>query len=182
MNGPEFENPTVSWYEFYVAQKECRRSCRGWFWSSTSELGSSRAVVALDPIKPGTTAFVDKAGVAQYVHDNTDAVLLVNTSSLFAEGQGGSLTTGDAALLRFTAATEILDDRLPGEYNQLAGIQDSEGPTGSGNPAFTKALTVLDSDILNQEKVLGSLSKLDFCPTGLKLNFCQSGLEGKNPD
>jgi hypothetical protein len=33
------------------------------------------------------------------------------------------------------------------QYNELGGIQDSEVPGGSGNPAYTAALEVLDSDM-----------------------------------
>ena len=57
------------------------------------------------------------------------------------------LTRGDAALLRFAAAAEILETDFWVQYNELCGIQDSEEPSGSGNPAFTAALSVLDSDM-----------------------------------
>jgi hypothetical protein len=33
------------------------------------------------------------------------------------------------------------------QYNELGGVQDSEVPGGSGNPAYTAALSVLDSDM-----------------------------------
>ena len=58
----------------------------------------------------------------------------------------GSLTKGDAALLRFAAAAEILEADFWIQYNELGGIQDSEVPGGSGNPVYTKKLQVLDSD------------------------------------
>jgi hypothetical protein len=57
------------------------------------------------------------------------------------------ITKGDAALLRFAAAAEILETDLWVQYNELAGIQDSEVPGGSGNPAYTEALKVLDEDM-----------------------------------
>src|SRR5215469_7570463 len=63
------------------------------------------------------------------------------------EDRSGSLTRGDAALLRFAAAAEILETDFWVQYNELAGIQDSEVPGGSGNPAYTAAITVLDSDM-----------------------------------
>ena len=77
--------------------------------------------------------------------------LLCNSSSVLAE-QGpeensGRLTPGDAALLRFAAAAEILETDFWVQYNELGGIQDSEVPGGSGNPAYTAALQVLDSDM-----------------------------------
>ncbi len=57
------------------------------------------------------------------------------------------LNRGDAALLRFAAAAEILETDFWVQYNELAGVQDKEEPDGSGNPAFTAALSVLDSDM-----------------------------------
>ena len=60
--------------------------------------------------------------------------------------QAGSLSTGDAALLRFAAAAEILESDFWVQYNELGGIQDDEVPGGTGNKVYTKALQVLDSD------------------------------------
>src|SRR5690348_5010267 len=59
----------------------------------------------------------------------------------------GGLSHGDAAILRFLSAAEILETDLWQQYNELCGIQDREVPGGSGNKEFTKALTVLDSDM-----------------------------------
>jgi Ferritin-like domain len=59
----------------------------------------------------------------------------------------GDLSHGDAAILRFLAAAEILETDLWQQYNELCGIQDREVPGGSGNKAFTKALSQLDSDM-----------------------------------
>ncbi len=59
----------------------------------------------------------------------------------------GTLTTGDAAILRFLAAAEILETDLWQQYNELCGIQDGEVPGGSGNKQFTNALKVLDGDM-----------------------------------
>jgi hypothetical protein len=80
------------------------------------------------------------------------AGLLANGSSVLAQEQGpeegsGSLTAGDAAILRFLAAAEILESDLWVQYNELGGIQDSEVPGGSGSPAYTAALRVLDGDM-----------------------------------
>ena len=61
--------------------------------------------------------------------------------------RGGGITKGDAAILRFLAAAEILETDLWQQYNELAGIQDSEVPGGSGNPAYTEAVAVLDEDM-----------------------------------
>jgi hypothetical protein len=77
------------------------------------------------------------------------AALLSSASKVFGdedENQNG-ITAGDAALLRFAAAAEILETDLWVQYNELAGIQDSEVPGGSGNPAYTEALKALDEDM-----------------------------------
>src|SRR5450631_4003431 len=60
---------------------------------------------------------------------------------------GHGISQGDAAILRFLAAAEILETDLWQQYNELAGIQDSEVPGGSGSPAYTEAVSQLDSDM-----------------------------------
>jgi hypothetical protein len=72
------------------------------------------------------------------------AGFLVSTRT--AKASGG-LTPGDAALLRFAAAAEILETDFWVQYNELGGVQDSEVPGGSGNPDYTDALEVLDEDM-----------------------------------
>src|SRR5205809_5956375 len=59
----------------------------------------------------------------------------------------GSLSPGDAALLRFPAALELLEADFWIQYNELGGTQDDEVPGGSGNEAYTDALEVLDDDM-----------------------------------
>ena len=61
--------------------------------------------------------------------------------------QSSSITKGDAAILRFLAAAEILETDLWQQYNELGGVQDSEVPGGSGSPLYTAALEVLDEDM-----------------------------------
>src|SRR5579872_2257496 len=79
------------------------------------------------------------------------AVLLSGNRLAFAdegrEESNGSLTAGDAAILRFVAAAEIIESDFWLQYNELAGIQDSEVPGGTGIPAFTAAVAKLDSDM-----------------------------------
>jgi hypothetical protein len=58
----------------------------------------------------------------------------------------GRISKGDAALLRFAAAAEILESDFWIQYNELGGVQDSELPDGSGIPSYTAALQNLDSD------------------------------------
>jgi len=69
------------------------------------------------------------------------------TSPRTAEAISGGLTPGDAALLRFPAALELLEADFWIQYNELGGIQDSEVPGGTGNPLYTEALAVLDEDM-----------------------------------
>src|SRR6266436_6677214 len=74
------------------------------------------------------------------------AALLVNGVPTLA-GASGGLTPGDAAILRFLSALEILETDLWHQYNELGGIQDSEVSGGRGSAAYTAALKVLDGDM-----------------------------------
>src|SRR6202521_3114938 len=69
------------------------------------------------------------------------------TTTAEASQSSGIITVGDVAILRFLAAAEILETDLWVQYNELGGIPDSEVPGGSGNPAYTAALEVLDADM-----------------------------------
>ncbi len=85
---------------------------------------------------------------------------LLTTELLAAEEGSGSLTAGDAAILRFLAAAEIIESDLWLQYTELAGTQDAEIPllasqlipgypntiTGGSN-LYTLALTQLDGDM-----------------------------------
>ena len=72
-------------------------------------------------------------------------------SALTAFGQEveieAGIRAGDAALLRFAAALEILEADFWIQYNELGGVQDSEVPGGTGNEAYTEAIEVLDEDM-----------------------------------
>src|SRR4029077_1798706 len=63
------------------------------------------------------------------------------------KGSRGGLSRGDAALLRFPAALEIIEADFWIQYNELGGIQDPEVPGGTGNPAYTADLAMLDTDM-----------------------------------
>ena len=70
----------------------------------------------------------------------------------FAEDEdedSGRLNKGDAAILRFLAAAELLESDLWVQYNELGGVQDSERQElgGGGSPIYTSALSNLDSDM-----------------------------------
>ena len=68
-------------------------------------------------------------------------------SSIRAAEASGSLSPGDAALLRFPAALELLEADFWIQYNELGGIQDGEVPGGSGNPDYTEALEVIEDEM-----------------------------------
>ena len=73
---------------------------------------------------------------------------------------GGSLSKGDAALLRFVTAAEIIESDIWLQYNELAGVQDGEvsklasqlipgypSQVTGGNAAYTEAIKQLDGDM-----------------------------------
>ena len=66
--------------------------------------------------------------------------LLANGVTAFAADDRAGLTRGDAAILRFLSAAEIIEADLRQQYNELGGIQDSEVPGGSGSAPYTTAL------------------------------------------
>jgi TAT (twin-arginine translocation) pathway signal sequence len=72
----------------------------------------------------------------------------------------GSLSKGDAAILRFVAAAEIIESDIWLQYNELAGVQDGEvsklasklipgypSHVTGGNPDYTADVKNLDSDM-----------------------------------
>ena len=75
------------------------------------------------------------------------AALLSSASKAFGDEDENGITAGDAALLRFAAAAEILETDFWVQYNELGGIPDFEVPGGTGNPAYADALKVLDGDM-----------------------------------
>jgi TAT (twin-arginine translocation) pathway signal sequence len=92
-----------------------------------------------------------KGGLAAAGAATVSAGLLAPGSPALAkerppEESGGRLGRGDAALLRFAAAAEILETDFWVQYNELGGIQDSEVPGGSGSPIYTAKLQNLDAD------------------------------------
>jgi hypothetical protein len=91
-------------------------------------------------------------GAAMGVGATAVGRLLVDPPDVFAKkghtkAKKGRLTKGDADILRFLAAAEIIESDLWQQYNELAGIQDGEVPGGTGNAAYTEAVEVLDEDM-----------------------------------
>ena len=70
--------------------------------------------------------------------------LLIDAPAALA---GEALPAGDAAILKFLAAAELLEADLWKQYNELGGVQDAEIAGGGGNRAYTKALAVIDKDM-----------------------------------
>jgi len=77
-----------------------------------------------------------------------------------AEENSGSLPRGDASILRFLAAAEIIESDLWLQYAELGGNQDAEVPKlahklipgypaapTAGSPAYINALSQLDEDM-----------------------------------
>jgi len=66
--------------------------------------------------------------------------LLGTEGNAQANRSTGKLSKGDAALLRFAAAVELIEADLWQQYNELGGVQ-------GGNPAYMAALSNLDGDM-----------------------------------
>jgi hypothetical protein len=80
------------------------------------------------------------------------SAILLNQVKAQGLDNGGSLTRGDAAILRFLAAAEILESDLWEQYWELGGVTSNEFATPPasnpfGNPLYTDALTILDGDM-----------------------------------
>jgi hypothetical protein len=89
-------------------------------------------------------SFLKQAGMAGFA---LSAAGILTPTSEAAEERSGRLSSGDAAILRFLAAAEIIETDLWQQYNELGGIQDSEVPGGTGIPLYATALSQLDSDM-----------------------------------
>jgi len=86
-------------------------------------------------IRRGRRSFISK-GLATASILGTGSLLQADTA----------LTKGDADILRFLAALEILEADFWIQYNELAGIQDSVVPGGTGSPAYAAKLAAFDGD------------------------------------
>jgi Ferritin-like domain len=83
----------------------------------------------------GRRAFLQRVGVAGAAVLPAGALLAGS-----AKGQGDGITAGDAAILRFLAAAELIESDLWQQYNELGGVN-------GGNPAYMAALSNLDGDM-----------------------------------
>jgi hypothetical protein len=96
---------------------------------------------------PNRRAFLKTGAVAAGAATLGGALLATSPRAL-SEETSGHLTRGDASILRFLAAAEIIETDLWQQYAELGGTQDTELPglTG-GSPLYTAALSVLDGDM-----------------------------------
>lgn len=95
-------------------------------------------------IKKGTNrrSFL-KDGVLAAGAATVGAGLLANSRPAFGEEASGSLTRGDASILRFLAAAEILETDLWQQYNELGGV----GAVGGPSQLYITGLVQLDADM-----------------------------------
>lgn len=112
-------------------------------------LSSEAATPSVKDEKPGRIlrrrSFLQGLGI---VTATIPAGALLPAGVLFTEGQAhaeqgesrGRLSRGDAAILRFLAAAEIIESDLWTQYNELGGVN-------GGNPAYIAALENLDGDM-----------------------------------
>jgi hypothetical protein len=84
-------------------------------------------------------AFLKGLGVAGAMLP-AGTLLATGVKAADVEAASGELTKGDAAVLRFLAAAEILETDLWQQYNELGGVN-------GGNAAYVAALQNLDGDM-----------------------------------
>jgi hypothetical protein len=118
---------------------------------TTSEVSN----LSLSPRLYHRRSFLRSVGVGALALAPT-AALLSGARKALAQSNG-SLTEGDAAILRFLAAAEILESDLWEQYWELGGLAFGEHvdiPRGEsaprfsgGNAAYTAALQILDGDM-----------------------------------
>ena len=118
--------------------------------SSTQEEKSSRS---------NRRSFLKNTAIAAGAA-SLSAGILSKATPAFARSKHGSISSGDAAILRFVAAAEIIESDIWLQYNELAGVQDGEvsklashlipgypSQVTGGNSDYTNAILVLDSDM-----------------------------------
>jgi Ferritin-like domain len=95
----------------------------------------------------GRRSFLKGLGMAGASLLPASALLMTKAEAAVGD-ESGSLTRGDAAILRFLGAAEILESDLWLQYWELGGIQDNEfAPQTGGNRPYTAALQILDGDM-----------------------------------
>ena len=85
-------------------------------------------------------SFLKGLGVAGATTALLPSALLAIDGQTGRRAGAGRLTKGDAALLKFAAAVELIEADLWTQYNELGGVL-------GGNPAYMAALSNLDGDM-----------------------------------
>jgi hypothetical protein len=95
----------------------------------------------------GRRSFLKGLGMAGATLLPASALLMTKAEAAGGD-ESGNLSRGDAAILRFLGAAEILESDLWTQYWELGGVQDNEFALATGgNPFYTDALTILDTDL-----------------------------------
>ena len=99
----------------------------------------------------GRRSFLKGLGMAGATLLPASALLITEANAEHSEDRDGRkrLTKGDAAILRFLAAAEIIESDLWEQYWELGGVQTNEFADALqpfGNAPYTAALTILDGD------------------------------------
>jgi hypothetical protein len=102
----------------------------------TRSSASSRLTSRRSFLKAGLAAGAGAAGTA-----------LVGLPALAETTSESGIAKGDAAILRFLSAMEIIETDLWQQYNELGGIADAEVPGGTPADAYVNALIQLDGDM-----------------------------------
>ncbi len=88
------------------------------------------------------------AGAATLAGGLMASKLSAFSRAIEAEGDGGDITRGDIAILRFLNALEQIEADLWLQYSELGGTQDNEvSGVNGGNALYTGALQILDGDM-----------------------------------
>src|ERR1700747_3634185 len=125
---------------------------------STAEASRSSTDTASDSLS-NRRSFLKNTMIAGAA-TTAGAARLTNGVPAFAQDKSGSLSKGDAAILRFVAAAEIIESDIWLQYNELAGVQDGEvsklasklipgypSQITGGNTDYTNAILQLDGDM-----------------------------------
>jgi hypothetical protein len=126
--------------------------------ASNSNQANGEDVASLAKKSFNRRAFMRNSVIAGAVM--TGAGILENVPSAFGEPGKGGLTRGDAAILKWLAAAEIIETDLWLQYQELTGLQDNEvakiasqqipgypATATGGSPLYTSAVSQLDGDM-----------------------------------
>ena len=86
-----------------------------------------------DPVAVGRRSFIRGLGIVGATLLPANALLMRQAKA--QDQSNGSLTKGDADLLRFAAWAELVESDLWTQYNELGGAtKPNDGPPNVGNP------------------------------------------------